>query len=258
MKCFSGKTCWANGLTLLEMVIAIAIIVVVFAALMPQFKNMSSSWASKQGNAEALQNGRVLVDYLNRNLAKATKVTAVSDSSETDGYIEFEDADAVTYRCDIAANNYVEFGVVGDLVHEAWHERNFVFPCKFGVDAREDAVVGFTVVRRQADAREQDLHVPRLGGLDDRREALADLREGQAAQSVVAAEFDDQDRRPVFVECGTEAVEPGARGIAADAGVDDPPSGVFAVEALLQQRDPALFLVDTIGGTDAVAEDQNG
>ncbi len=62
MKCVTNNIRWPKGLTLLEMVIAIAIMAVVFSALLPQFRNISNSWASKQGNAEVLQNGRVLVD----------------------------------------------------------------------------------------------------------------------------------------------------------------------------------------------------
>ena len=146
MKCVSDKTRWANGLTLLEMVIAIAIMAVVFSALLPQFKSISNSWASKQGNAEALQNGRVLVDFLNRNLAKAVKVTAVSDSSETDGYIEFEDEDAITYRFDIAANNYIEFGVVGDLSDLAGPVSSLSFTC-YGLDDLDTAITDVDSIR---------------------------------------------------------------------------------------------------------------
>ena len=74
-----------NGLTLLEMVIAMAIMTVIFMALLPQFKNIKNSWDSKQANAEMIQNGRVLTEFLNRNLAKAVRITDVSDPAETDG-----------------------------------------------------------------------------------------------------------------------------------------------------------------------------
>ena len=104
-----------KGLTLIEMVMAMAIITIVFSALLPQFRNIQNSWATKQANSEILQNGRVFIKYLNRNLAQAVKITSVSDSSETNGYIEFEASDGLTYRCDIAANNYIKFGPVGNL-----------------------------------------------------------------------------------------------------------------------------------------------
>ena len=103
-----------RGLSLLEMVISMAIILIIFAAILPQFRNVQNSWASKQGAAEAVQNARVVMDFLNRHLTKATKITAVSDPTDTNGYIEFEDNAGETIRCDIAANNYVQYGKVAE------------------------------------------------------------------------------------------------------------------------------------------------
>ncbi|MHC4537852.1 MAG: hypothetical protein ACYS6K_28300, partial [Planctomycetota bacterium] len=57
----------------------------------PQFRLINNSWDSKVGSSETLQNGRVLINHLNHNLSKASRITAVSDSSETNGYIEFID-----------------------------------------------------------------------------------------------------------------------------------------------------------------------
>ena len=100
----------SKALTLVEMIIAMAIMVIVFAAIVPQFRIILNSWDSKAGAAEALQNGRVLIDHLNRNLAKAVRITAVSASSVTNGYIQFVGNDSNTYRYDIGESNYVEFG----------------------------------------------------------------------------------------------------------------------------------------------------
>ena len=92
------------------------IMVIVFAAIVPQFRAILNSWDSKAGAAETIQNGRVLIEHLNRNLSKAVQITAVSGSAETDGYIEFEDNDGNNLRYDInSTSNYVEFGVVGEL-----------------------------------------------------------------------------------------------------------------------------------------------
>lgn len=117
------------AITLLETVIALAIMAIVFAAVLPQFRAINNSWDSKQGNAEVLQNGRVLIDHINRNLSKAVKITAVSDSAEIDGYIEFEDNDGNNFRYDIGANNYVEFGLVGDLSDLAGPVNSLLFTC---------------------------------------------------------------------------------------------------------------------------------
>jgi len=128
------------------MVISVAIIAVVFAALLPQFRNISNSWASKQGNAEVIQNGRVLMDFLNRNFAKAVKITAVSVSSNTDGYIEFEDKDGIVRRCDIAANNYIEFGAVGSLSDLAGPVSSLRFTC-YGLDDLDTPITDVKSVR---------------------------------------------------------------------------------------------------------------
>jgi len=118
-----------SGLTLLEMVIAMAIMAVIFMTLLPQFKNIKNSWDSKQANAEMIQNGRVLTEFLNRNLAKAVRITDVSDPSETNGYIEFVDNASITYRCRISASNYIEFGPVGDLSELAGPVSRLQFSC---------------------------------------------------------------------------------------------------------------------------------
>ncbi len=120
---------YAKGLTMLEMIISLAIIAVMFAVMLPQFKNIQNSWASKQATAEAIQNGRILIDRLSRDLAKAAQITAVSDPCDTTGYIEFEGNDAITYRYEIGADNIVEFGPVGNLSDLAGPVSQLQFTC---------------------------------------------------------------------------------------------------------------------------------
>jgi type II secretory pathway pseudopilin PulG len=122
------------GLTLVEMVIAMAIITIIFAAILPQFRIIRNSWDSQAGAAETLQNGRVLIDHLNRNLSTAIRVTSVSSSSETNGYIEFQDNDANNLRYDIGVNNYVEFGPIGSLSDLAGPVSKLQFSCYGAVD----------------------------------------------------------------------------------------------------------------------------
>lgn len=118
----------STALTLLEMVIALAIMATIFAAILPLFRSIQNSWDSKQAAAETVQNGRVLIDHLNRNLAKAVKITAVSDSATTIGYIQFEDNDGNNLEYDIASS-YVRFGVAGDLSGLAGPARQLQFTC---------------------------------------------------------------------------------------------------------------------------------
>jgi type II secretory pathway pseudopilin PulG len=114
---------------MLEMIISLAMMAIIFAAILPQFRNIQNSWASKQSNAETLQNGRILISHLNQNLVKAVQITAVSDPCDTTGYIEFEGNDGTTYRFDIGANNYVQFGPVGNLADLAGPVSQLQFTC---------------------------------------------------------------------------------------------------------------------------------
>jgi len=118
-----------RAVTLVELTVAMAVMVIVFAAVVPLFRAIRNSWDAREGNADRLQNGRVLVDHLCRQLAKAKKVTSVSDSTQTNGFIEFKGNDDHTYRYDIGANNYVEFGQVGSLADLAGPVSQLRFTC---------------------------------------------------------------------------------------------------------------------------------
>jgi len=118
-----------KGLTLMEMVIAMAIITVIFASILPLFRNVQAGWDVKRGTSEALQNGRVAMEFLNQNIAKSLEITAVSLSSSTDGFIEFVDNDGITLRCDLSANNYIRFGPVGSQEELAGPVTGLKFTC---------------------------------------------------------------------------------------------------------------------------------
>ncbi|MGA2071594.1 MAG: Ig-like domain-containing protein [Sedimentisphaerales bacterium] len=117
-------------MTLLELVLAMVMITIIFAAVFPQFAAISHNWDIKQGSAEALQNGRVLMDHISRNLSRAKRITAVSASTVTNGYIQFVDYNDFNDRYDVAASDkYVEYGVVGSLSDLAGPVNSFKFTC---------------------------------------------------------------------------------------------------------------------------------
>ena len=119
-----------RALTLLELVLAMVMITIVFAAVLPQFSAISHNWDIKQGAAEALQNGRVLMDHITRNLSMAKRITSVSDSAVTSGYIQFVDYNDFNDRYDVAASDsYVEYGAVGSLSDLAGPVNSFKFTC---------------------------------------------------------------------------------------------------------------------------------
>jgi type II secretory pathway pseudopilin PulG len=117
------------GMTMLEIVIALALMVVVFSAVLPQFKNIQNTWAAREGNAVVIQNGRVLIDYLNRRLSEARKITAVSEASDIEGFIEFEDNAGTVMRFDVGPNGYVRFGPVDSLSDLAGPVDRLQFTC---------------------------------------------------------------------------------------------------------------------------------
>ena len=120
----------SKGLTLLEMTISMAIMAVLFAVLVPQLRLISNSWDSKAGRSDALQDGCVLLDHLQRQLSTARRINAVSGVGETLGYIEFEDNDASSFRYDInGSTSYVEFGVLGNLHDLAGPVSQFQMTC---------------------------------------------------------------------------------------------------------------------------------
>jgi prepilin-type N-terminal cleavage/methylation domain-containing protein len=116
MKHQNNKNCSPQAMTLIEVVLAITIISIILAVLLPQLRLLQNNWDTKVGSSETLQNGRILIDHLNRNLSEAARITAVSEPSETNGYIEFIDNDANTLRYDVnSVSDYVEFGHIGSL-----------------------------------------------------------------------------------------------------------------------------------------------
>lgn len=119
-----------RAMTLVEITLAMAIMAIIFAALLSQFRVIQNSWDSQVGAAETLLNSRFLIDHLNRNLSKALRITAVSSSSETNGYIEFIDNDANNVRYDVnSTSDYVEFGLIGSPSDLAGPVSQLQFTC---------------------------------------------------------------------------------------------------------------------------------
>jgi type II secretory pathway pseudopilin PulG len=116
-------------MTLVEILVAMAIVVIVFAAIVPQIRAIQNSWGSKRKTVEAIQNGRVLMDHITFNLMQANRVIAVSDSTEINGYVEFEDNDGNTMRYEIGAGSLVQFGPVGSLSELAGPVSQLQFAC---------------------------------------------------------------------------------------------------------------------------------
>jgi type II secretory pathway pseudopilin PulG len=130
-----NKSWSCRAMTLVETILALTIMVIIIAAVLPQFRVVQNSWDSKVGASETLQNGRILISHLYSNLSKALRITAVSHSSETNGYIEFLDNDANNVRYDVnSISDYVEFGFIGNLSDLAGPVSKLQFTCYGAVD----------------------------------------------------------------------------------------------------------------------------
>lgn len=124
------RTCGRRAVTLVELVVAVSVMTAILAAMLPLLVGIRNSWESKEASAEMLQNGRVLVNHMHRNLSKALRITDVSDANETSGYVEFENSNGVGLRYDVSATNaYVEFGLIGDLSDLAGPVSTLQFTC---------------------------------------------------------------------------------------------------------------------------------
>ena len=116
------------GLTLTEMLIALSILAVLGAVLIPQIHSVQQGWASKEDSSERMQNVRVLADHIYTNLSKASAITAVSDNTDTNGYIEFASNNGATYRYEVA-DDFVMFGVPDGTEELAGPVSELVFTC---------------------------------------------------------------------------------------------------------------------------------
>src|SRR5690606_34465535 len=102
------------------------------------------------------------------------------------------------------------------------------------------------VVRRDANAEQDDIGAARPRRLDDRAQVRFDALRGETPQPVVATEFQHHELGLEARERIADAGRAALRGLAADAGVYDPMFVPFVSEALLQQSRPRLVNVYTV------------
>jgi len=117
------------GTTVVELIVAMAVMTVILGAVVPLFAGMRNSSDTQQACSEMVQNARVLHEHLLRHLAQATRLLAVSSPSEAAGYLEFESADGAVYHYGINAEGYVEFGPVGAAAELAGPVDFLTFVC---------------------------------------------------------------------------------------------------------------------------------
>ncbi|MGB8226767.1 MAG: LamG domain-containing protein [Sedimentisphaerales bacterium] len=117
-----------RGFSLVEMMIAFAIIVIIFAAIVPQFRAIRNSWTGNEAKAETIQNGRILAEHITRSLAAAKQIVSVTLSSNPNGSITFQDSNNNQRRY-MLSGGYVVFGAVGSEAQLAGPVDRFQIIC---------------------------------------------------------------------------------------------------------------------------------
>ena len=122
-----------RGLTLIETVLAMAMMVVIFLAIVPIFYVVRKGWDSKEANAEVLQSGRVLIDHMTRTFAQAAQITAVSDACDPNSHIVFTayDGNSMEYSW---GNNCITYGLEGATHWLAGNYTSISYTCYDGND----------------------------------------------------------------------------------------------------------------------------
>ncbi len=128
------ETCWGNGTTLVELVVAVSMMAVVMACIAPLLVAARMTLDASCNNTDALQNGRILLNHFHRHLSVAASIESVSDSSEVLGHIEFVATDENTYRYDVGDSGYAEYGQVDSQCDLAGTVTQLQFTCYDGND----------------------------------------------------------------------------------------------------------------------------
>ena len=103
-----------RGFTLVELTIAVALMVVVVAFFAPILHAVQKSWAIRTGKNEALAQARAFMHHFHRRVSQASGVSAVSDPTATEGYLQLVQGEGGEVRYDVHVAGDIRFGPVGD------------------------------------------------------------------------------------------------------------------------------------------------
>jgi len=124
-----------RAVTLVELVVAVSMMTAIFMVVVPVFAGIRNSWDTSRGNAEIVQQSRVLIDHLQRQLVQAAQVADVSSAAQETGHIVFTADDGTDYRYALSDEDYVQFGPdAGGLADLAGPVSRFQVVCYDGND----------------------------------------------------------------------------------------------------------------------------
>lgn len=140
-----------------------------------------------------------------------------------------------------------------DLFHEKWQQRNIKLFGKLRIDRAKRLIIPTAVVSGQANLHQQRLGVGGLNGLQNGPQRLLCLLRLEAAQTIIAAEFDQHPTRLMLLKQGRQARQALLRRIAADTAVNDSRPGL---PFIIEQGGPGRTSGHTIARAQAVAQNQ--
>ena len=144
----------------------------------------------------------------------------------------------------------------GDAIKQKRDQYQVVLIRQLFILGVEGPCVAGPVVRRNLDACQNHLGTGLLAHLYHALQVLPDAGHRQTAQTIIAAQFQDHDVRLMGFQHGRQPGQAAGGGFATDTAIDDLYGKILLVQALLQQRHPAVLLVHAIGSAQAVAEYQ--
>lgn len=119
-----------EGFTLVEMLLVVALMGGVMAALIPVLRAVSTGWQVGERRIEVVQNARVGLDKITRDMREMRRVSAVSAPGDGDGFIEFYDCNDDLQRVEIDGDTgYVVYGPPGDEALLAGPVQSLTFEC---------------------------------------------------------------------------------------------------------------------------------
>lgn len=145
-----------------------------------------------------------------------------------------------------------------DTLHEKLYPRYFVFGGYLAKDVFERVGVSLTVVRRYANAEQDDGGTGLDAAGNDLVEITLHAARRNATEAIIGAQLKNDQRRIEGAERVFDARCAAFSSFTADAGVNDPMFVPLSFEACLQQCGPGLVNVYAVSCAQAVAKHENG
>src|SRR3954447_17456036 len=116
-----------QGLSLLEMMAATAIMSTVTAVVVVVMNTGFSAWKAQGADIDVLENGYGVLRHVARQLRQATSVTAITAASNTVGSLSFTTATgaACTWACNASSDVYYNNGTSNQLLAKSINSLSF-------------------------------------------------------------------------------------------------------------------------------------